>query len=71
MFYFYKTTNLINGNYYYGSGSPKRKGRAKEYLGSGTMIRRAFAKHGRENFKIEKLRLFETRKKHLILKIDF
>jgi hypothetical protein len=55
-FYFYKTTNLINGKFYYGSGS------RMDYLGSGTNLIRAIKKYGKENFRIEKLRFFKTRK---------
>jgi hypothetical protein len=54
-YYFYKTTNLINGKFYYGSGSKEN------YLGSGKALKRALKKYGKENFKIEKLRFFETR----------
>jgi hypothetical protein len=54
-FYFYKTTNLINGMFYYGSGSKV------DYLGSGKHLIRAIKKYGKENFRIEKLRFFKTR----------
>jgi group I intron endonuclease len=54
-FYFYKTTNLINGKFYYGSGS------RPNYLGSGVRLTRAIKKYGKENFHIEKLRFFKTR----------
>ena len=54
--YFYKITNLVNGKFYYGSGS------RKIYLGSGFILKRAKVKYGEENFKIEKLKFFETRK---------
>ena len=39
IFYFYKTTNLINGKFYYGSGSIK-----KPYYGSGINVIRAVKK---------------------------
>ena len=55
-FYFYKITNIINGKFYYGSGSDEN------YLGSGTILGRAKKKYGNENFIIEKLRFFNTRK---------
>jgi hypothetical protein len=55
-FYFYKTTNLINGMFYYGSGS------RPNYLGSGIRLTMAIKKYGKENFHIEKLRFFKTRK---------
>jgi hypothetical protein len=56
-YYFYKTTNLISNKFYYGSGTDK-----ENYLGSGTAFNNAIRKYGKENFKIEKLRFFETRK---------
>jgi hypothetical protein len=54
-YYFYKTTNIIDGKFYYGSGSKEN------YLGSGIVLNRAIKKYGKENFKIEKLRFFESR----------
>ena len=56
IYYFYKTTNLINGKYYYGSGSS-----IKPYFGSGVNIIRAVKKYGIGNFKTDRLRFFETR----------
>ncbi len=53
--YFYKTTNLINGRYYYGSGSKKN------YLGSGKILLEAIEKYGKESFKIEILKYFDNR----------
>lgn len=41
-YYFYKTTNLINGKFYYGSGSKE------DYLGSGKALNNAIQKHGKE-----------------------
>jgi hypothetical protein len=54
-FYFYKTTNLINGKYYYGSGQKMI------YFGSGRDLKNAIKKYGEENFKFEILKYFETR----------
>tara|TARA_R110000737_G_scaffold210872_1_gene228464 strand:+ start:6509 stop:7141 length:633 start_codon:yes stop_codon:yes gene_type:complete len=54
-YYFYKTTNLLNGKFYYGSGTKEN------YLGSGIAINRAIKKYGKENFHIGKLRFFRTR----------
>jgi group I intron endonuclease len=45
----YKTTNLINGKIYIGQDSKNNP----EYLGSGTIIKRAINKYGKENFKKE------------------
>lgn len=55
MYYFYKTTNIINGKYYYGSGSKK------DYIGSGLLLREAVSKYGIENFKTDYLKYFKTR----------
>ena len=38
MFYFYKTTNLINNKYYYGLGQ------RDDYYGSGTTLQKALIK---------------------------
>ena len=53
--YFYKVTNLVNGKFYYGSGTKEK------YLGSGFVLNRAKIKYGEVNFKIEKLKFFKTR----------
>lgn len=45
----YKTTNLLNGNFYIGQDSKNDP----MYLGSGILLNRAIEKHGRENFKKE------------------
>jgi len=42
----YKTTNLINGNFYIGQDSKNNP----EYLGSGLLLNKAIEKYGRENF---------------------
>ena len=48
--YIYLTTNLINGKKYIG----KHFGAiCDSYLGSGTLLQRAIAKYGKENFKKE------------------
>lgn len=50
--YVYKTTNLINGKTYIG----QHKGEFTPlYIGSGTVLRSAVAKYGRNNFKVELL----------------
>jgi hypothetical protein len=53
--YFYKITNLINGKFYYGSGSKEK------YEGSGSALSFARKKYGKENFKFEILKRFNTR----------
>lgn len=45
----YKTTNLVNGKIYIG----RDKKNNPQYIGSGTYIRRAINKYGRNNFKKE------------------
>lgn len=42
----YKTTNLLNGIIYVGKDKRSRPG----YLGSGTHLKRALLKYGKENF---------------------
>jgi group I intron endonuclease len=54
-YYFYKTTNLLNGKFYYGSGSKEN------YIGSGVALNGAIKKYGKDNFKHERLRYFKTR----------
>ena len=60
----YKTTNLVNGKYYYGIHSTENIN--DSYLGSGTLIVKAIKKHGKENFKREILNVFESRDEALI-----
>lgn len=47
--YIYRTTNLINGKDYIG----QHLDHGDEYWGSGTMLKRALKKYGKENFKKE------------------
>ncbi len=64
-YFVYKTTNLINGKYYYGMHSTDNLNDG--YLGSGTKLKRSVEKHGKENFKIEILE-FLPNKESLIKK---
>lgn len=58
-YYFYKTTNKVNGRYYLGvhhSVDPKND----TYIGSGFLLKRAIERYGRENFSTEILKYFDT-----------
>lgn len=50
--YIYKTTNMINGKFYFGK-SELNSDENKEYLGSGILLKKAIKKYGVENFKKE------------------
>lgn len=56
----YKTTNLINGKYYFGVHHLNPNYKYDYYLGSGSMLRRAIKKYGRLSFLREDLEYFET-----------
>jgi hypothetical protein len=58
--FIYKTTNLLSGRYYIGMHSTDDLDDG--YLGSGTRLRRAINKHGKQNFKREILEFCKTRK---------
>lgn len=57
--YFYKITNNLNGNYYYGIHSTDNL--EDGYMGSGIKIRKSIANRGVENFTKEILKYFNTR----------
>jgi hypothetical protein len=56
--YFYRTNNLINGKFYYGSHG---KNNSKAYYGSGVALNRAIRKYGIKNFETIILKRFNTR----------
>lgn len=57
--YIYKTTNNLSGRYYYGMHSTDNLDDG--YLGSGSQLRRAINKHGKENFTIEIIKFCKDR----------
>ena len=57
--FLYKTTNLINGKYYYGMHSTYKLDDG--YLGSGKMLRYSIRKYGKENFSIKIIEFFHSR----------
>jgi hypothetical protein len=52
----YKTVNVLNGKFYVGQDSKNNP----EYLGSGTVLKRAIENHGRNNFIKETLEVCST-----------
>lgn len=58
-YFFYKTTNLVNGKVYYGVHSTKTIDDG--YLGSGIAIKAALQKYGKSNFSREIIKEFDNR----------
>ena len=58
--FIYKTTNLLNGKYYYGMHSTDNLNDG--YYGSGRRLKRSLNKHGNENHIVERLEFFPDRK---------
>jgi hypothetical protein len=66
--YLYKTTNLINGKYYYGMHSTNNIN--DSYLGSGKRLRYSIRKYGKDNFKREIIKMFDSREELVQGEID-
>ncbi len=66
--YLYKTTNLINEKYYYGMHSTSNLD--DDYLGSGKRLRYSIRKYGKDNFKREIIKMFDTREELIQAEID-
>ena len=66
--YFYKITNLVNGKFYYGSGS---KALGKRYLGSSSLVIKSIKKYGIENFEFVILKEFNTREEAFLFEDRF
>lgn len=58
-YFLYKTTNLINGKYYYGMHSTYKIDDG--YLGSGKMLRYSIRKYGKENFILDIIKFCNSR----------
>lgn len=56
----YKTTNLVNGKFYWGVHDSIDE--SDGYLGSGTVLRKAIKKYGKENFRRVTKLLYDTAK---------
>lgn len=56
--YFYKITNVDNGNYYYGVHNTDNLNDG--YMGSGKVLRQAYKKHGIDKFRKEIIKFFDT-----------
>lgn len=59
-YYLYKTTNTVNGKYYYGVHYDNPDKKYDYYLGSGRRLHRAIKKYGRSKFVREILERFQT-----------
>ena len=56
----YKTTNKVNGKFYIGVHKCNSIEVSDGYLGSGSLLKKAISKHGKQNFVRETLYIFKT-----------
>ena len=63
--YIYLTTNLINGKKYIGRRK-SNKFLGESYLGSGTHLKNAVKKYGRENFRVDLIEEIDTTYEDLV-----
>jgi hypothetical protein len=59
IFIIYKTTNLVNGKFYIGKHN-QRKNSFDGYYGSGTLLKKAIKKYGKDNFVRVTLFMFDN-----------
>lgn len=64
----YKVTNLLNGKFYIGKHKTQKIDDG--YMGSGTLIRQAIAKYGKNNFQKEILQICETEEIMNLMEIE-
>lgn len=62
---FYKTTNNINGKFYYGVHSTNKLDDG--YIGSGKLLTRAIKKYGKKSFTREILAIFDTKEEAFLI----
>lgn len=59
-YYLYETKNLINGKFYIGVRGTNKDPESDDYMGSGTLIKKAIKKYGKINFSKSIIELFQT-----------
>ena len=67
--YIYRIENLVNGKYYKGMHSTNNLN--DNYLGSGVLLKKAKEKYGKDNFKKEIIKFFESRDEALDAEFEY